>query len=165
MRASPAGELSAGLDIDTVLDAASGPSKWVTDLYVTTYAADQAYRVQRGYARIGTMKTQSRIDVPRPFAHLNAGPVTVAGIAWATDRGIADVQVQIDNGPWQPARLAASDSPDTWRQWTYDWQAGAGTHSIQVRAADDSGQYQTGTQAGPYPSGASGCESLVVIVA
>ena len=143
----------------------SSACKWVTDLYVTTYAAEQAYWVQRGYARIGTMKTQSRIDVPKPFAHLNAGPVTVAGIAWATDRGIADVQVQIDDGPWRQARLAASDNPDTWRQWTYDWQADAGTHSIQVRAADDSGQYQTGTQAGPYPSGASGYESLVVIVA
>jgi DMSO/TMAO reductase YedYZ molybdopterin-dependent catalytic subunit len=138
--------------------------KWVTDLYVTTFAADQAYWVRRGYARIGTMKTQSRIDVPKSFAHLNTGPVTVAGIAWATDRGIADVQVQIDDGPWQQARLAASDNPDTWRQWTYDWQASTGTHSIQVRAADDSGQYQTGTQASPYPSGASGYESLVVIV-
>ena len=142
----------------------SSACKWVTDLYVTSYAADQAYWVQRGYAQIGTMKTQSRIDVPKSFAHLNAGPVTVAGIAWATDRGIADVQVQIDDGPWQQARLAASDSPDTWRQWTYDWQASAGTHSIQVRAADDAGQYQTGAQAGPYPSGASGYESLVVIV-
>jgi DMSO/TMAO reductase YedYZ molybdopterin-dependent catalytic subunit len=139
--------------------------KWVTDLYVTTFAAEQAYWVQRGYARIGTMKTQSRIDVPKPFAHLNAGIVTVAGIAWATDRGIADVQVQIDDGPWQSARLAASDNADTWRQWTYDWKATAGTHSIQVRAADDSGTYQPSAQAGPYPSGASGYESLVVIVA
>jgi DMSO/TMAO reductase YedYZ molybdopterin-dependent catalytic subunit len=138
--------------------------KWVTDLYVTTFAAEQAYWVQRGYARIGTMKTQSRIDVPKPFAHLNGGSVTVAGIAWATDRGISDVQIQIDDGPWQQATLAASDNPDTWRQWTYDWQADAGTHSIQVRAADDSGQYQTGVQASPYPSGASGYESLVVIV-
>ena len=138
--------------------------KWVTDLYVTTFAAEQAYWVQRGYARIGTMKTQSRIDVPKPFAHLNAGSVKVAGVAWATDRGISDVQVQIDDGSWQQAKLAASDNPDTWRQWTYDWQATSGTHSIQVRAADDSGQYQPSAQAGPYPSGASGYESLVVIV-
>ena len=139
--------------------------KWVTELTVTTFAAQQAYWVRRGYAEIGTMKTQSRIDVPKPFAHLNAGDVTVAGIAWATDRGIADVQVQIDDGPWQQARLAASDGPDTWRQWTYDWRATTGTHSIQVRAADDSGTYQSATQADPYPSGASGYESLVVIVA
>jgi DMSO/TMAO reductase YedYZ molybdopterin-dependent catalytic subunit len=139
--------------------------KWVTDLHVTTFADEQAYWVRRGYARIGTMKTQSRIDVPKPFAHLNAGHVTVAGVAWATDRGIAAAQVRIDDGPWQQAALAASDNPDTWRQWTYDWPATPGTHSIQVRAADDSGTYQTGVQAGPYPSGASGYESLVVVVA
>ena len=138
--------------------------KWVTELHVTTFAAEKAYWVQRGYELIGTMKTQSRIDVPKPFAHLSVGNVTVAGIAWATDRGIADVQVQIDDGPWQQARLAASDNPDTWRQWTYDWNATAGTHSIQVRAADDSGAYQPSAQQGPYPSGASGYESLVVIV-
>lgn len=138
--------------------------KWVTELHVTTFAAEQAYWVQRGYAKIGTMKTQSRIDVPKPFAHLTPGTVTVAGIAWATDRGIADVQIQIDDGPWHPATLAPADSPDTWRQWTYAWQAAPGTHSLQVRAADDSGTYQTSAQAGPYPSGASGYESLVVIV-
>lgn len=139
--------------------------KWVTELTVTTFAAEQAYWVQRGYAEIGTMKTQSRIDVPKPFAHLDAGNVTVAGVAWATDRGIAAVQVRIDGGGWQQARLASSDGPDTWRQWTCDWHATAGTHSIQVRAADDSGTYQSAAEAGPYPSGASGYESLVVIVA
>lgn len=139
--------------------------KWVTDLYVTTFAASTAYWVRRGYARVGTMKTQSRIDVPKPFARVPAGPVTVAGIAWATDRGISQVQVRVDQGDWQPARLAAQDGPDTWRQWTYPWQATAGSHSLQVRAADSTGQYQTGTRADPYPNGASGWESIVVSVA
>jgi len=72
--------------------------------------------------------------------------------------------VRIDDGPWRQAELAASDGPDTWRQWTYDWQATPGAHSIHVRAADDSGTYQSAAEAGPYPSGASGYESLVVIV-
>ena len=139
--------------------------KWVTDLYVTTFAASTAYWVRRGYARVGTMKTQSRIDVPKPFARVPAGPVTVAGIAWATGRGISQVQVRVDQGDWHTARLAAQDSPDTWRQWTYDWQATPGNHSLQVRAADSTGQYQAGTRANPYPNGASGWESVVVTVA
>ena len=139
-------------------------TKWVTDLEVTTFAAQQAYWVQRGYALIGTMKTQSRIDVPKPFAHVSTGPVTIAGIAWATDRGISAVQVKIDDGPWEQADLAALDSPDTWRQWTYNWQAVTGLHTLNVRAADDSGQYQTGVRADPLPNGASGWESLVVTV-
>lgn len=138
--------------------------KWVTDLYVTTFAASTAYWVRRGYARVGTMKTQSRIDVPKPFARVPAGPVTVAGVAWATDRGISQVQVRVDDGDWQTARLAAQDGPDTWRQWTYDWQATAGGHNLQVRAADSTGQYQTSMRADPFPNGASGWESVVVTV-
>lgn len=138
--------------------------KWVTELTVTSFAAQRAYWVRRGYAEIGTMKTQSRVDVPKPFARVAAGPVTVAGVAWATDRGISAVQIRIDQGPWLQARLAAQDSPDTWRQWTCEWQAVAGTHNIEVRAADDSGQYQTGTRAEPLPNGASGWESVVVTV-
>jgi len=140
-------------------------TKWVTDLNVTTFAAQQAYWVQRGYALIGTMKTQSRIDVPKPFARVAAGPVTVAGIAWATDRGISAVQVQVDAEPWKDADLATQDTPDTWRQWTFPWQATTGLHTLSVRAADDSGQYQTGVRAEPLPNGASGWESLVVTVA
>lgn len=139
-------------------------AKWVTDLEVTTFAAQKAYWVQRGYAQIGTMKTQSRIDVPKPFARVSAGQVTVAGIAWATDRGISAVQVQVDGGSWEQATLAAQDSPDTWRQWTYDWKATSGLHTLGVRAADDSGQYQTGVRAEPLPNGASGWENLVVTV-
>jgi DMSO/TMAO reductase YedYZ molybdopterin-dependent catalytic subunit len=138
--------------------------KWVTDLHVTTFAANAAYWVRRGYARVGTMKTQSRIDVPKPFARVSAGPVTVAGIAWATGRGISEVQVRVDQGEWHSAQLAAQDSPDTWRQWTYPWRATAGSHSLQVRAADSTGQYQASTRADPYPNGASGWESIVVTV-
>ncbi len=138
--------------------------KWITDLYVTTFAASTAYWAARGYARIGTMKTQSRIDVPKPFARVSAGPVIVAGVAWATHRGIAEVQVRVDQGAWHTAQLAAQDSPDTWLQWTYPWQATTGSHSLQVRAADATGQYQTSTRADPYPNGASGWESIIVTV-
>ena len=100
--------------------------KWVTDLYVTTFAQETAYWVKRGYARVGTMKTQSRIDVPKPLAQLNAGPVTVAGIAWATDRGISDVQVQRRPRAVADGSARRADSPDTWRQWVWEWDAPSG---------------------------------------
>lgn len=41
----------------------------------------------------------------------------VAGVAWAQHRGIDKVEIRVDDGPWQRARLAAEDSRDTWRQW------------------------------------------------
>jgi DMSO/TMAO reductase YedYZ molybdopterin-dependent catalytic subunit len=143
----------------------SSACKWVTELTVTTYQAQAAYWVQQGYAQIGTMKIASRIDVPRSSARVAAGTVTVAGIAWATHRGIDAVEVRVDNGTWQQASIAAQDTPDTWRQWSYDWQAQPGTHTLQVRAVDGSGTVQTGAQQQPFPSGATGWHTISVTVA
>ncbi|HYZ55589.1 MAG TPA: molybdopterin-dependent oxidoreductase [Streptosporangiaceae bacterium] len=143
----------------------SSACKWVTELMVTTYQARAAYWVQQGYAQIGTMKIASRIDVPGSSARVAAGTVKVAGIAWATHRGIEAVEVRVDNGAWQQASIAAQDTPDTWRQWTYDWQAQPGNHTLQVRAVDDSGLVQTGAQEQPFPSGATGYHTISVTVA
>ncbi len=77
-------------------------TKWVSSLEVTTFAKQQAYWTQRGYAQQAPVKTESRIDVPRPLTRVAAGRVPVAGVAWAPHRGISAVEVSVDNGPWQP---------------------------------------------------------------
>lgn len=139
-------------------------TKWVTTLDVTTFARDRAYWTQRGYAQRAPVKTESRIDVPRPLARQPAGRVPVAGVAWAPHRGISAVQVNVDNGPWHDATLAAADGIDTWRQWTWTWDAAPGLHTLQVRAADGSGAFQASGRAGVFPSGATGWDSVVVTI-
>jgi DMSO/TMAO reductase YedYZ molybdopterin-dependent catalytic subunit len=139
-------------------------TKWVTKLEVTTYAAQKAYWTQRGYAQQAPIKTESRIDVPRPLAQVTAGRVPVAGVAWAPHRGITAVEVNVDNGPWQKARLAAADGIDTWRQWVWTWDARPGLHTLQARATDGTGATQPSTRAQPFPNGASGWDSTVVTV-
>jgi DMSO/TMAO reductase YedYZ molybdopterin-dependent catalytic subunit len=139
-------------------------TKWVTKLEVTTFARQQAYWTQRGYALQAPIRTESRIDVPRPLAQLPAGRVAVGGVAWAPHRGISRVQVNVDNGPWQTARLAAADGTDTWRQWVWVWDAPSGLHTLQVRATDGTGAVQTERQVGVFPSGATGWDSVVVTV-
>ncbi len=139
-------------------------TKWVTRLTLTTFARQQAYWTQRGYAAQAPVKTESRIDVPRPLAQVKAGQVTVAGVAWAPATGIAAVEVSADNGPWRPARLAAADGIDTWRQWMHTWDATPGVHQLQVRATDTSGVTQTSRRVQPVPNGASGWDSVVVTV-
>jgi DMSO/TMAO reductase YedYZ molybdopterin-dependent catalytic subunit len=140
-------------------------TKWVTSLEVTTFAREQAYWTQRGYAARAPILTESRIDVPGPLAQLKAGQVTVAGVAWAPHRGISAVQLNVDGGPWHGARLAAADGTDTWRQWSWAWDAPPGLHTLQVRAADGTGALQTSRRAGVFPSGATGWDSVVVTVA
>jgi DMSO/TMAO reductase YedYZ molybdopterin-dependent catalytic subunit len=139
-------------------------TKWVTKLTLTTFARQKAYWTQRGYTAQAPIKTESRIDVPKPLAQVKAGPVTVAGVAWAPHKGIAAVEVSTDNGPWHQAKLAAADGLDTWRQWRWDWDAAPGLHTLRVRATDKTGATQTAQRAGPVPNGASGWDSTVVTV-
>ena len=139
-------------------------TKWVTDLKLTTFASEQAYWTQRGYTARAPIKTFSRIDVPRPLQQIKAGATTIAGIAWAPHRGIDAVEVRVDSGPWQQARLAAVPSIDTWRQWSLPWDAPSGLHQLQVRATDGTGATQTAARAGPFPDGATGWDSTAVTV-
>jgi hypothetical protein len=110
------------------------------------------------------IQTESRIDVPKPLAQVNPGRLAVAGVAWAPHRGVSRVEVNVDGGPWHVARLAAADGTDTWRQWSWVWDAPAGLHTLQVRATDGTGAVQTQSQAGVFPSGATGWDSVVVTV-
>lgn len=137
-------------------------TKWVTELEITRFDRAQAYWTRRGWSERGPIKTGTRIDTPR--GAVRAGKVTIAGVAWAQHRGIDAVEVQIDNGPWQPARLAAEPSVDTWRQWSYDWEASAGTHTVRARAIDGTGTVQTAEVADVIPDGASGYPSRTIRV-
>ncbi|TMR02273.1 molybdopterin-binding oxidoreductase [Actinomadura soli] len=139
-------------------------TKWVVDLKVTRFATDQAYWTKRGYAERAPVKTFSRIDVPKPFARLRAGPVAVAGTAWAQHRGIDAVEWQADDGPWRPARLAPVPGIDTWRQWVAEWDASPGSHTLRVRATDKTGTTQPEHRSPPFPDGATGWHSVVVTV-
>ncbi|MBW0272898.1 oxidoreductase [Nocardia sp. MH4] len=139
-------------------------TKWVVDLELTRFDQARAYWTERGWSERAPIKTASRIDVPAAFANLAAGPVTVAGVAWAQGRGITAVEVQVDDGPWRQATLATAYSLDTWRQWTWTWDAMPGTHTLRVRAVDGTGVVQTETRAAPFPDGATGRHSRVVTV-
>ncbi|MGW0333858.1 sulfite oxidase [Streptomyces sp. NPDC003011] len=138
--------------------------KWVKEIELTTFASYDPYWVKRGWARKAPIKTASRVDTPKPFARPQAGTVMVAGVAWAQHRGIDKVEIRIDDGPWQEARLAAEDTRDTWRQWSFPWQATKGGHTLTVRATDRTGQVQTEKRTRTIPDGASGWHSVVVTV-
>jgi DMSO/TMAO reductase YedYZ molybdopterin-dependent catalytic subunit len=137
--------------------------KWLAELELTTLDAFDAYWVRRGWAKLGPIKTQSRIDTPRDGSRPRPGRVPVAGVAWAPHRGISRVEVQVDSGPWLPARLGAGTA-DTWRQWLLDWDASPGRHRLRVRATDGSGHTQPATPTPPFPDGATGWHTISVQV-
>jgi DMSO/TMAO reductase YedYZ molybdopterin-dependent catalytic subunit len=137
-------------------------TKWLTEIELTTWEAFDGYWIPRGWAKEGPIKTQSRIDVPRPGTALPAGPTAVAGVAWAPTRSIRRVEVRVNDGPWQPAPLSGELSDNTWVQWLYTWDATPGSHRLAVRAIDGDGDTQTAEVAPPAPSGATGHHTIAV---
>ena len=156
-----------GFPVRTVVPGLYGyvsACKWITDIEVTTYAANSAYWAQRGWSPRATIKTESRIDVPNGSGPLRAGPAKIAGVAWAQHKGIDAVEVRVDRGPWRHATLAAVPGIDTWRQWVADWHATPGVHRIEARATDATGYTQTSLVTPPVPNGATGYPMVTVTV-
>jgi DMSO/TMAO reductase YedYZ molybdopterin-dependent catalytic subunit len=139
-------------------------TKWVTDWEITRFADFEAYWTQRGWGERGPIKTESRIDVPRDGSTVDAGTVTVAGVAWAQHVGVEGVEFRVDGGPWQPATLGVAASADTWVQWTAQWDAEAGDHTLEARATDATGTPQTSDVADVLPDGATGYPRISVRV-
>ena len=140
-------------------------TKWLTDLELTTFAQAQAYWRERGWGTLAPIKTQSRIDYPKPFATVPAGRVPVAGIAWSQPTGISRVEIRADGGVWSEAELSTEVSGDTWRMWKIDLDLGPGSHAVQVRATDRDGVVQPEERAEPIPDGATGWHSTMFTVA
>jgi DMSO/TMAO reductase YedYZ molybdopterin-dependent catalytic subunit len=134
-------------------------TKWITDMELTTFAAHQAYWLQRGWAQRAPIKTMSRIDSPSALARINPNtPIT--GIAWAQTRGIDKVEVRLDHGQWQPAELSTEVNLDTWRMFRLRGHWEPGHHLAEVRATDKTGYTQTADRTSPIPDGASGWHSV-----
>ena len=118
-----------------------------------------------GWSKLAPILTQSRIDVPRDGARVEPGTIAVAGVAWAPDRGIAGVEVQVDEDGWEPAELSAPISDATWVQFVRRWEATSGEHLLRVRAIDGEGDTQTDEKTRPAPDGARGHHTIRVTVA
>jgi hypothetical protein len=95
---------------------------------------------------------------------LAPGAQPIAGVAWAPDRGISAVEVQVDDGDWVPAELADAIAPATWVQWVLHWEATSGSHTLRVRATDRDGEVQTSEVTRPPPDGARGHHTIGVNV-
>jgi DMSO/TMAO reductase YedYZ molybdopterin-dependent catalytic subunit len=141
---------------------ADANTKWLATIELTTWANATDYWDARGWPRVpGAVKPGSRIDVPADRSTIAAGSAIAAGIAWAPRRGVSAVEVAIDGGPWQQARLSPRIAPTLWRQWALTWQAEPGEHQLQVRTRSG-GEAQEEDPAPPYPHGSSGYHTIRV---
>ena len=140
-------------------------TKWITRITLTTYAEQDAYWTKKKWATDAPIKVSSRIDTPKPLSTIDPGRTVIGGVAWAQHQGgIEKVEVRIDGGGWQEARLGPTGGQDYWRQWYLPWTAEQGQHSLAVRAATGDKETQTAARATPFPAGSSGIQEVVVTV-
>ncbi len=140
-------------------------AKWITEIELT----DQVYLgywQERGWSNDARIKTTSIPYYPPSNAQVK-GSVPIAGVAFAGDRGISNVEVSTDGGRnWNEAIVKKPRSPYSWVLWAYEWTPKAkGDYTIMVRATDGTGQLQDPTFTQPFPEGATGYNSINVTVA
>lgn len=129
--------------------------KWIVKMTAT--ADDQGgYWTERGWSKQAHPHVVSVIDtIAQDEAH--EGLVPVGGVAWAGDRGIQRVEVQIDDGSWNEAALRKPPlGPLSWVQWRYEWPAESGDHRLTVRATDGEGMVQVAEETPARPNGPTG---------
>ena len=71
------------------------------------------------------------------------GALIAQGVAYGDGTPIEKVEVQVDGGAWQPARLEANRNPYAWTFWSHDLGTlPAGSHTVASRATDRLGRTQ-----------------------
>lgn len=139
-------------------------TKWLTELKVTRFADDVGYWTPRGWSERGPIKMSSRIDVPTTDRVVKAGSTIFAGVAWAQHTGISKVELRVNRGEWQEAKLAPGISRDTWYQWQLALEFTPGQYEVQVRATDLDGGVQVEERRPVAPDGATGYHTVRVVV-
>jgi DMSO/TMAO reductase YedYZ molybdopterin-dependent catalytic subunit len=135
--------------------------KWITSMEAVSQERI-GYWVERGWSATAHPQIVSVIDTVAKDSVAN-GKVPIGGIAWAGDRGIQRVEIQVDNTPWTEAALRTPPlSGLTWIQWRYDWPLIKGRHTFRVRATDGTGALQISKDADTFPDGATGYQSVTV---
>lgn len=131
--------------------------KWLESLEVVDRPY-QGYWERRGWSKTAIVKTTARADT----TGANVAPYTLAGVAFAGDRGISKVEVSFDRGgTWEEADLESELSAFTWRRWRFPVPSTVnGTVTATIRSTDADGNLQPPTVADTYPSGASGYQEI-----
>ncbi|MEC9280867.1 MAG: molybdopterin-dependent oxidoreductase [Chloroflexota bacterium] len=132
--------------------------KWITGMEVVS-EYQPGYWVERSWDKEARVKATSVIDTVavKDLVEIDGQfLIPIGGIAFAGDQGISQVEVSVDDGPWQEARLRAPLSATTWVIWRYEWPFAEGQHTFEVRCAEVDGTPQIEEDRGNRPCGATG---------
>jgi DMSO/TMAO reductase YedYZ molybdopterin-dependent catalytic subunit len=128
--------------------------KWLTEIlpidrpFAGYYQADKYWYEWQRDARIvrePVTLQQVRALITEPAADQEArrGELAIRGVAWSGAAPIARVEVSVDGGSWQEARLVSERKRHSWQWWELITQvAEAGVVTLRARATDLAGRTQ-----------------------
>ncbi|QMU69112.1 sulfite oxidase [Streptacidiphilus sp. P02-A3a] len=97
----------------------------------------------RPHEPVTVMAVRARITDPAPGVSVPAGTYTVRGKAWSGAGPISRVQLSLTGeGDWNQAVLEPPTGPYQWQDWSFDWHAVPGRHTLRARAIDAGGNVQ-----------------------
>ena len=86
---------------------------------------------------VSLQRVRSLITEPEPDSEVEQGDLPIRGVAWSGAAPIARVEVSIDGGRWQEARLVGERKRHSWRGWELIARLGRpGSTLVAARATD-----------------------------
>jgi len=134
--------------------------RWLTEIELTDDRA-RGYWERRGWSETADIHPASRIDSARP---VSPEEWKVEGVAYAGAAAVRAVEVQVDGGPWQEARITSPAVGDSWTTWEWSWKARPGRYVIGSRVFDVQGNVQEAGFSGTFPNGSTGTHRVIVEV-
>jgi DMSO/TMAO reductase YedYZ molybdopterin-dependent catalytic subunit len=127
--------------------------KWLTDVEVIDHAFDGHFQTQKYVFEreqdgvlvkepVRLQRVRALITRPGAGDTVWARDVAIRGVAWSGAAPIARVDVSIDAGPWQPAKLVGQVHRYGWRRWELVARLEPGQRTIRARATDEAGGIQ-----------------------
>ena len=88
-------------------------------------------------------RVRALVTEPRQGAEVAVGELPVRGYAWSGEAPIDRVEVSLNHGPWQVARLLGTPEIHAWRRWEFlTILSRPGPVSLRARAVDATGNTQ-----------------------
>jgi DMSO/TMAO reductase YedYZ molybdopterin-dependent catalytic subunit len=128
--------------------------KWLTDIIVTDAQFDGFYQAKRYWYEwvredheerepVTFLNVRALITAPEPGMNIPRGEIAIQGVAWSGAAEIAKVDVSLNGGLWQGARLIGEPRSGAWQWWELLTSIEqVGPLIVRARATDAAGRTQ-----------------------
>lgn len=128
--------------------------KWLTEIDVTDRPSDAFYQADRYWYEwvrdgrderepVTLLNVRALITAPESGASLPRGETAIRGVAWSGAAPIGKVEVSLNHGPWQEARIVGEPRRGAWQGWELPTSLDqAGPLTVRARATDAAGRTQ-----------------------